>query len=34
MRHTHPEAVTLVLGGYAELDEALAAIRYRLTKSF
>jgi CheY-like chemotaxis protein len=27
MRHTHPEAVTLVLSGYPELDEALAAIR-------
>jgi DNA-binding response OmpR family regulator len=27
MRHTHPEAVTLVLSGYPELDEALCAIR-------
>jgi len=27
MRHTHPDAVTLVLSGYPELDEALAAIR-------
>lgn len=27
MRHTHPEAVTLVLSGYPQLDEALAAIR-------
>jgi DNA-binding response OmpR family regulator len=27
MRHTHPEAVTLVLSGYPELDEALSAIR-------
>ena len=27
MRHTHPEAVTLVLSGYPELDEALVAIR-------
>ena len=27
MRHTHPQAVTLVLSGYPELDEALAAIR-------
>jgi len=27
MRHTHPRAVTLVLSGYPELDEALAAIR-------
>jgi DNA-binding response OmpR family regulator len=27
MRHTHPGAVTLVLSGYPELDEALAAIR-------
>jgi CheY-like chemotaxis protein len=27
MRHTHPNAVTLVLSGYPELDEALAAIR-------
>jgi DNA-binding response OmpR family regulator len=27
MRHTHPHAVTLVLSGYPELDEALAAIR-------
>lgn len=26
MRHTHPEAVTLVLSGYPELDEALSAI--------
>jgi len=27
MRHTHPAAVTLVLSGYPELDEALCAIR-------
>ena len=27
MRHTHPGAVTLVLSGYPELEEALAAIR-------
>jgi DNA-binding response OmpR family regulator len=27
MRHTHPEAVTLVLSGYPELDEVLSAIR-------
>jgi len=27
MRHTHPEAVTLVLSGYPEIDEALSAIR-------
>jgi CheY-like chemotaxis protein len=27
MRHTHPKAVTLVLSGYPELTEALAAIR-------
>jgi CheY-like chemotaxis protein len=27
MRHTHPTAVTLVLSGYPELDEALSAIR-------
>jgi DNA-binding response OmpR family regulator len=27
MRHTHPNAVTLVLSGYPELNEALAAIR-------
>src|SRR5713101_8443751 len=27
MRHTHPEAVTLVLSGFPELDEALSAIR-------
>jgi len=27
MRHTHPRAVTLVLSGYPELDEALSAIR-------
>src|SRR5579872_3619742 len=26
MRHTHPEAVTLVLSGYPALDEAMAAI--------
>lgn len=26
MRHTHPEAVTLVLSGHPELDEAMAAI--------
>ena len=27
MRHTHPQAVTLVLSGYPELDEALSVIR-------
>jgi DNA-binding response OmpR family regulator len=27
MRHTHPNAVTLVLSGYPSLDEALSAIR-------
>lgn len=27
MRHTHPRAVTLVVSGYPELDEALSAIR-------
>jgi CheY-like chemotaxis protein len=27
MRHTHPDAVTLVLSGYPALDQALAAIR-------
>jgi CheY-like chemotaxis protein len=27
MRHTHPQAVTLVLSGYPALDEALSAIR-------
>jgi CheY-like chemotaxis protein len=27
MRHTHPEAVTIVLSGYPEIDEALSAIR-------
>jgi len=27
MRHTNPEAVTLVLSGYPALDEALSAIR-------
>ncbi len=27
MRHTHPNAVTIVLSGYPALDEALAAIR-------
>jgi len=27
MRHTHPHAVTLVLSGYPELEEALSAIR-------
>jgi CheY-like chemotaxis protein len=27
MRHTHPEAVTLVLSGHPELDEAMSAIR-------
>ncbi|MGC2170360.1 MAG: response regulator [Candidatus Sulfotelmatobacter sp.] len=27
MRHTHPNAVALVLSGYPELDEALSAIR-------
>src|SRR3982074_3659713 len=27
MRHTHPNAVTLVLSGYPAIDEALSAIR-------
>jgi|SRR5579863_8728587 CheY-like chemotaxis protein len=27
MRHTHPDALTLVLSGYPEIDEALSAIR-------
>ncbi len=27
MRHTHPEAVTLVLSGYPHIEEALSAIR-------
>jgi CheY-like chemotaxis protein len=27
MRHTHPEAITMVLSGYPQLDEALSAIR-------
>jgi CheY-like chemotaxis protein len=27
MRHTHPQAITLVLSGYPEIDEALSAIR-------
>jgi CheY-like chemotaxis protein len=27
MRHTHPKAITLVLSGYPEIDEALSAIR-------
>src|ERR1700722_5237881 len=27
MRHTHPQAITLVLSGYPALDEALSAIR-------
>src|SRR3982075_3957103 len=27
MRHTHPNAVTLVLSGYPAVDEALSAIR-------
>lgn len=27
MRHTHPQAVTLVVSGYPAIDEALAAIR-------
>ena len=27
MRHTHPDAVTIVLSGYPEIEEALAAIR-------
>src|ERR1700693_609180 len=30
MRHTHPKAVTLVLSGYPQLDEALAAIRLQV----
>ena len=27
MRHTHPQAPTLVLSGYPAIDEALAAVR-------
>jgi DNA-binding NtrC family response regulator len=27
MRHTHPQAATLVLSGYPAIDEALSAIR-------
>src|SRR5271156_5090217 len=27
MRHTHPNAVTMILSGYPEVDEALSAIR-------
>jgi DNA-binding NtrC family response regulator len=27
MRHTHPDAVTIVLSGYPEIEEAFAAIR-------
>src|SRR5580692_2411073 len=30
MRHTHPEAVTLVLSAYPALDEALSAIRLQI----
>jgi ActR/RegA family two-component response regulator len=30
MRHTHPDAVTLVLSGYPALDEALSAIRVQV----
>src|SRR3984893_17330265 len=26
MRHTHPQAITMVLSGYPALDEAMAAI--------
>jgi CheY-like chemotaxis protein len=29
MRHTHPQAVTLVLSGYPAIDEALSAIRFQ-----
>jgi CheY-like chemotaxis protein len=29
MRHTHPHAVTMVVSGYPELEEALSAIRYQ-----
>jgi CheY-like chemotaxis protein len=29
MRHTHPNAVTLVLSGYPAIDEALSAIRFQ-----
>jgi CheY-like chemotaxis protein len=32
MRHTHPQAATLVLSGYPELDEALSAIRLQADK--
>src|SRR6202045_773286 len=32
MRHTHPKALTLVLSGYPELDEALSAIRLQADK--
>jgi CheY-like chemotaxis protein len=30
MRHTHPQAVTLVLSGYPALEEALSAIRLQV----
>ena len=29
MRHTHPHAVTMVVSGYPELEEALSAIRFQ-----
>src|ERR1700734_931414 len=32
MRHTHPQAATLVLSGYPALDEALSAIRIQADK--
>ena len=32
MRHTHPQAVTLVLSGYPALEEALSAIRLQVDK--
>jgi hypothetical protein len=33
MRHTHPDAVTLVLSGYPALDEAWSAIRLQADES-
>jgi DNA-binding NtrC family response regulator len=33
MRHTHPNAVTLVLSGYPAVDEARLPFAWRLTKS-
>jgi CheY-like chemotaxis protein len=34
MRHTHPQAVTLVLSGYPEMEEAFAAIRSQADEVF